>query len=154
MKELVTCTKIFRFSAGHRVWLHETKCKYLHGHNYKAEITATAKHLDSLGRVIDFGVMKELIGRWIGNNWDHRTLIFEEDPFVHKLPIEHIWIALFNPTAENMAKFLLKKSNDIFEREEYPVRVKEVKLWETETCFATAKELSWVTTETLGKPTK
>jgi 6-pyruvoyltetrahydropterin/6-carboxytetrahydropterin synthase len=73
-------TREFQFDAGHRVYGHESKCSHLHGHRYKAEITITAPELDTLGRVADFGWMKDIIGGWIDDNWDHNMILNPDDP--------------------------------------------------------------------------
>src|SRR5262249_22784820 len=56
---MITATRRIQFAAGHRVFGHEGKCRYLHGHNFVALVTAAADDLDAVGRVIDFGVLKE-----------------------------------------------------------------------------------------------
>lgn len=111
------------FSAGHRVVGHESKCKYIHGHNYRVHFFCVAEggNLDTLGRVIDFSVIKTRLCQWLEDCWDHRLLLWEADPlrklFEHAgaaLPAEtmleavnSLFIVPFNPTAENMALFLL-----------------------------------------------
>ena len=61
----ITATRRLQFAAGHRVHGHEGKCRHLHGHNFVVFLTAAAENLDAVGRVIDFGVLKERIGGWI-----------------------------------------------------------------------------------------
>ena len=135
----VTCTKILRFSSGHRLFRHEGKCKFIHGHNYKAEITAMVKNIDNLGRVVDFSVIKEKIGGWIDENWDHKTLLYHGDITMRAaLPFDHVFVCNYNPTVENMAKFLVKKGNEIMGELEKPVEISKVVLWETDTCFSMA----------------
>lgn len=102
-------------STGHRVHGHESKCAHLHGHNYRVHFTCEANEgedaLDSLGRVIDFSVIKEKLCMWIENNWDHKFLISFADPFaptLKKMDPEGVVITTFNPTAENMAAYLLE----------------------------------------------
>jgi len=75
----VNCTRRLTFSAGHRVLGHEGKCQFPHGHNYAAEITAEAIRLDPIGRVVDFSVIKRVVGEWIEQNWDHAFLVNTED---------------------------------------------------------------------------
>lgn len=66
--------------------------------------------LDSLGRVIDFGVIKRLLCEWLESNWDHRFLIWEKDPAAESLSKidPKVVIVPFNPTAENMAAYLVR----------------------------------------------
>jgi 6-pyruvoyltetrahydropterin/6-carboxytetrahydropterin synthase len=67
------------WDAAHRVLRHESKCATLHGHRYIALVTCSAPELDACGRVIDFGVVKEVVGLWIDDNWDHTTLVNRDD---------------------------------------------------------------------------
>ncbi len=107
----ISASRILKFDAGHRVVNHESKCATLHGHEYKAHIYAQSDALDKLGRVIDFGVLKEKIGAWIDENWDHTMILWSEDPaleHVLKCPgYKQPYIMDRNPTAENLAEFLL-----------------------------------------------
>lgn len=99
-------------SCGHRVCNHESKCAHLHGHNYRITfiVRPEEQQLDLIGRVLDFGVVKEKLCQWLEGNWDHKMLIWVDDPFLDDLlemdpdgicPVE------FNPTAENMAEYLV-----------------------------------------------
>lgn len=137
---MITITRKLEFDAGHRVHNHESKCGTLHGHRYVAEITATAPELDSLGRVIDFSVLKEKIGTWIDKEWDHTTLVYEKDELtlaaLNSMPgFKTPFVCPFNPTAENMADFLL---HQVCPRlmQGTGVTVTKIKLWETPNCFA------------------
>lgn len=129
--------RIIKFDAGHRVLNHESKCRNFHGHEYKAEIYAEAYSLDSLGRVIDFSVIKEKIGSWIDDNWDHAMLINVKDPDLstfHSLDGgKKIYECGYNPTAENIAKDLYHWSNDLLRGT--GVKVTKIKLWETSNCY-------------------
>ena len=96
-------------SCGHRVHGHESKCAHLHGHNYRIFFTVQQDNnqLDLIGRVIDFSVIKSRLCEWLETWWDHKMLIWVDDPHLDDLldidpdgvvPVE------FNPTAENMAR--------------------------------------------------
>ena len=96
---------------GHRVVGHESKCRHLHGHNYRIHFTCTATQLDELGRVIDFGVIKELLCMWLEEHWDHKMMIYDEDPLLpslRELVPEDLVVVPFNPTAEAMAQYLVE----------------------------------------------
>lgn len=129
--------RIIKFDAGHRVVNHESKCRTLHGHEYKAEIFAEADTLDSLGRIIDFSIIKQYIGSWIDNNWDHNLIIFKDDPDIELIKqisgAKSAFITDFNPTAENIAAYLLNISNTMLAS--YSVKVIKIKLWETSNCY-------------------
>ena len=75
----VECIRKLTFCSGHRVLGHESKCANAHGHNYSVFIHASADKLDSLGRVIDFGVIKQILNPWLDTNWDHTFLVYKED---------------------------------------------------------------------------
>ncbi len=93
-------------SVGHRVCGHESKCRFLHGHNYRVHFLCEADALDSLGRVIDFGVLKSTLCQWLEDNWDHKFLLWTEDSI--ELPDLGVVRVPFNPTAENMAQYLVE----------------------------------------------
>lgn len=138
--EKISAVRRIQFCAGHRVHKHESKCAHPHGHNYVAYFYARSNRLDEVGRVIDFSVLKEKIGGWIDRYWDHGFIYFSEDQ-----EMDSIFDAAFgkyksyqlylNPTAENMAEFLLKNiCPEVLEGT--GVVVHKVVLWETENCFA------------------
>ncbi len=126
-------------SAGHRVAGHESKCRHLHGHNYRIHFTcasdsagftkavSAALELDTLGRVIDFGVVKEKLCMWVEENWDHKFLCWQNDQLIKSLRyvssntdedemsiddynmfLSSLVLLPFNPTAENMAQYLVE----------------------------------------------
>jgi len=124
-------TRSISFCYGHRLLGHPGKCRYLHGHNARAVITLEGDALDEQGMLVDFqelGAIKE----WINAELDHQMILSQEDPLVPILRDagERILVVDWNPTAEQLARM-------IFERvaaSGYAVR--EVTLWETETCRA------------------
>lgn len=108
----ITITRKLQFDAAHRVMQHESKCRNLHGHRYEVAATFTAKQgLDPLGRIIDFGVIKGKLGAWLDQNWDHATVLFEQDRMLGDAIAQATGQVIFylptNPTAENMAHYLL-----------------------------------------------
>jgi len=108
----ITATRYHDFSTGHRVYGHESKCSHLHGHNYRITFFVEAQELDNIGRVMDFGVIKTLLCNWLEENWDHKFLIWEKDPWcthLQDIDPEGTVIVDFNPTAENMGEFLVNK---------------------------------------------
>lgn len=96
-------------SCGHRVYGHESKCAHLHGHNYRVHFTCEGE-LDTLGRVLDFSVVKERLCMWIERAWDHKFLVWEHDPWADRLVQlnpDGVVRSPFNPTAEAMAAYLV-----------------------------------------------
>ena len=123
---------------------HENKCAHLHGHNYVALVTAEAEKLDIVGRVIDFGVLKERVGGWIDREWDHGFIANEADAEVVAMlsafaprhgAEQRLYRLNGNPTAEVMADYLLRSVCPVV-LAGTGVRVVKVQLWETENCYA------------------
>lgn len=156
---MITITRRFEFDSAHRVWGHESKCKHLHGHRYVAELTVTSADLDSLGRVIDFSVIKDIVSMWIDNNWDHNILLHPEDTLGRiwtraynknkKTKSNRAWmqaLAIFdtkspyifpkdtNPTAENIAKVLFENAARLLKH--LPIKVVHCRVYETPNCYA------------------
>lgn len=138
---MITCTRRVQFCAGHRVYKHESKCSNFHGHNYVALFEATCPSLDAIGRVIDFSVLKDKIGGWIDVFWDHGFIYWAQDreagDALATLPNQKTFVMSNNPTAENMAKYLL---NEICPEllGGTGVVITKVTIWETENCYAVA----------------
>lgn len=106
----ITASRSHDFSCGHRVHGHEGACAHLHGHNYRVTFHVEARALDEIGRVLDFAVIKDRLCRWLEDRWDHRFLVWEQDPMapsLRQLDPEGVVTLPFNPTAENLASHLL-----------------------------------------------
>lgn len=104
-----TAERYHDISCGHRVYGHESKCAHLHGHNYRVHFKCTGT-LDSVGRVIDFSVIKAKLCMWLEDNWDHKFLVYAADPMakvLQELDPYGVVITGFNPTAENIAKHMV-----------------------------------------------
>lgn len=100
----VEATKIFSVDSAHSLVWHKGKCQNLHGHTYKIELTYKDQ-LNKNGIVKDFGE-------------------FEIPDLDHK----YLNDIMPNPTAENMAIYILEKTNAY-----------KVKVWETPTSFVEVK---------------
>ena len=140
MQYLPTITKILEIDAGHRLKRHESKCARLHGHRYVFEVSVVADRLDEVGRVIDFGCVKELVGGWLDREWDHRMLLEEGDPLLFVLDeperaaLDGVVVVSCPPTAENLSRLVYEKATELLAPR--GVRVAGVRCWETPTCFA------------------
>ncbi len=138
-----TATRRLEWDSAHRVLKHESKCATIHGHRYAAEIECESNELDAVGRVIDFGVVKERIGAWIDDNWDHTSLVNSEDAILleatmrdHRLNGRRppYVFERAEPTAENIAAKLFGMSRELLAGTD--VRVIRVRVYETPNCFA------------------
>lgn len=142
---VITCSRIFNFDAAHRVKDHESKCKHLHGHRFLVEATfATDLGLDAVGRIIDFGVLKETLGKWIDDNLDHSTILFSEDQQLGKSISEYtgqdIFYLPYNPTAENIAHYLFTEvCPKLFSGN---VKCIKIKIHETPNCYSEISDTS------------
>jgi 6-pyruvoyltetrahydropterin/6-carboxytetrahydropterin synthase len=136
---MITCTRRIEFDAAHRVMKHNSKCKMLHGHRYVLEASFSAEHLDELGMVIDFGIIKDILGDWVDNNWDHNTILNSKDRAlgeqITQVTGQKIYYLNCNPTAEEMASYLLKEiCPKLFAN--YNITCTQIKLFETPNCYA------------------
>lgn len=120
--EQVAVVRELHFSAGHRVVGHEGHCRHPHGHNYEVWVHARSiAGLDNIGRVIDFGVIKSVIGSWIDQYWDHAFIFWKEDKAMRQSldlfddletggnRTTKKYSLPYNPTAENLAKYLAEQ---------------------------------------------
>ena len=126
-------TREINFCYGHRLLHYDGKCRHLHGHNGRAVITLQAAELDRLGMVMDFSHIKQVITAWIDEMLDHKMLLHRDDPVLPFLRQqgEPVHVMDVNPTAENIARLIF----DFAASQGFPVV--EVRLWETDNCYAT-----------------
>ena len=87
------------FHAAHRLWQHQEKCRYLHGHSYRVKIRAFGE-LNQGGMVADFVDVKNIVSQL-----DHCVILFRDDPLVELLRNagQRLFLLDRNPTAENLA---------------------------------------------------
>jgi 6-pyruvoyltetrahydropterin/6-carboxytetrahydropterin synthase len=132
-------TRTHEIDAGHRVCGHGGQCAHLHGLRYRFALTCTADLLDNLGMVIDFSVIKTRLCHWLDMNWDHRTLIWKQDPWLPALkdldPLGVISVP-FNPTAEQIAEHMVTAIGPVLFNTD-GVRLVACTVHETAKCSAT-----------------
>jgi 6-pyruvoyltetrahydropterin/6-carboxytetrahydropterin synthase len=102
----VTCT--FTFEAAHRLAWHPGKCRNLHGHSYRLDVSVEGP-LDANGVVLDFDTLDGVVRTQVVDQWDHRNL---ND-------------VLDNPTAELLAHRAWELLSDA------GLRLAGLRLWET-----------------------
>lgn len=110
-------------ASAHLIRGYEGKCQYLHGHTWKVEVFLESAELNELGMAEDFAVLKRKLKKLL-STMDHKNLNDLE------------MFQTLNPTAENMAKVIF----DAFAKEIVPLRMKKVKIWESDRAFASYYE--------------
>ena len=95
-----------------------------------------APELDALGRVVDFGVLKAIVGQWLDDHWDHAFIAHQDDELIAWLAANKSrhYVLPYNPTAENLAKALGQVAQALLPE---PLVVMQVKCQETPNCSAT-----------------
>ena len=132
-----TCTRRLEWDSMHRIPRHESKCAAFHGHRYAAEITCFSADLDECGRVVDFGVIKELVGAWIDDHWDHTAILQKSDPEPAIAAVaaanagcgRPVYWLEGAPSAENLVVELARVARELLEPR--GVEIRAVRLWET-----------------------
>lgn len=137
---MISVTKKFTFDAGHRLSNYDGKCRHLHGHTYKCEITVACKVLDNKGMVIDFGDLKKIYNETVDAKFDHKMILQTGDPINQKIgkALEGfksqfnsiVWVT-YNPTAEKMAKDIFEMVNNKIQKIGRGLGVTKVVLYET-----------------------
>lgn len=125
-------SKELTFDMGHRLSKHDGKCFYLHGHTYKVEVTLKGDTLHEVGYLVDFTDVKEML-KEVTDKLDHKTLLFKDDEInkaIYYAVPEHCLMCDFEPTAENIAKYLYEEMKVKFPS------VSKIKVWETPTAYA------------------
>ena len=125
-------SKSVSFCYGHRLLNYQGKCQHLHGHNARAVITLERDSLDERGMVEDFSELKRLVWGWLDSEIDHTLLLHKDDPILPVLQAngERVMVTDENPTAEVLARMIY----EYVAAKGFPVT--DVKLWETETSYA------------------
>ena len=83
----IRITKKFNFETGHALYGYDGKCKNVHGHSYKLEVTVSGKPITDasnvkFGMVIDFGDLKKIVKEEIVDLFDHATVFNKNTPHV------------------------------------------------------------------------
>jgi len=123
----VAVTKSFTFDAAHHLHLYEGKCKSLHGHTYRLQLTVSG-YLNEIGICIDFGDLKTVYQKAIEEPLDHQYLNEVLPPM--------------NTTAENIVGWMWESIEVQLGQPNYmaqSIRLEELTLFETPTSSVTVK---------------
>ena len=114
------------FAAGHALRNYKGACENVHGHNFKVLVTIEGQKLDDTGMLVDFLDVKASMHEVIAG-LDHKFL--NDVP-----PFDKV-----NPSAENIAEYFYEQMTSGLKANPVPVRIREVKVWETDVQSASFK---------------
>ena len=131
-------TRKLEIDAGHRLMRHDGKCKNLHGHRYVFELTLEADALDEVGRVVDFGVVKAVVGKWLDDTFDHGFIVESGDPISSAIQADGTKLVVLDcaPSAENLARVVFENAVRLLSVHGEGLRVVRVRCHETPNCSA------------------
>lgn len=107
----VRLTKTFSFEMAHALLNYDGKCKNIHGHSYKLEVTIIGEPREEPGHpadglVIDFGALKKVVNKEVVDEFDHALVIKadfnDELTDVLSKNFELIVYTDYQPTCENL----------------------------------------------------
>ena len=105
---------------------YEGKCKNLHGHTWKIEVFIASDHLNAIGMVADFVVLKKQLK-------DFLSLI--DHVHLNEMP----YFKVTNPTTENIARYIYEH----FSKDIKPLVISKVRVWESENTSVTYFEKNY-----------
>ena len=103
-------------ASSHQLPGYNGPCRNLHGHTWKIEVTVMGEKLDSLGLVVDFKELKIKLKKVL-------------DPLDHQHLNDLDAFKRINPTTENIARHIYRAFAPLCQ----PLKLKEVRVWESET---------------------
>jgi 6-pyruvoyltetrahydropterin/6-carboxytetrahydropterin synthase len=139
----IRITKQFSFETGHALYGYDGKCKNVHGHSYRLDVTVIGVPISDntnvkFGMVIDFGDLKKIVKEEIVNVFDHATVFNKNTPHIELAKEledrEHnILLVDYQPTSEMM---VIDFADKIKKRLPENIKLHSLKLQETATSFA------------------
>ena len=139
----IRITKHFSFETGHALYGYDGKCKNVHGHSYRLDVTVFGQPISDsthvkFGMVIDFTDLKKIIKEEIVNVFDHATVFNKNTPHVELAKLlsdrgHHVILVDYQPTSEMM---VIDFAERIQSRLTKNIQLFSIKLQETETSFA------------------
>ena len=126
--------KSFSFEAAHRLAKgYLDKCKNIHCHSFKGELTVTCETLDHYDMGIDFSVLKEWL-KTIEAYFDHKLIVFNQDQDLITLCQNNDWEVVImdkNPTSEAIAEYIFNQATQDLEKKHRTCHIKSVMIAET-----------------------
>lgn len=139
----IRITKQFSFETGHALYGYDGKCKNVHGHSYRLDVTVIGKPISDnsnvkYGMVIDFGDLKKIVKEEIVDVFDHATVFNKNTPHLElakelKNRGHNVLLVDYQPTSEMM---VIDFASKIKKRLPNNIELFSLKLQETATSFA------------------
>lgn len=139
----IRITKQFSFETGHALYGYDGKCRNVHGHSYKLDVTVIGEPISDAshvkhGMVIDFTDLKQIVKEEIVNIFDHATVFNKNTPHVElanelKQRGHNVLLVDYQPTSEMM---ILDFAAKIKQRLPQNISLHSLKLQETATSYA------------------
>ena len=137
----VRLTKLFTFEMAHALYNYEGKCKNIHGHSYKLEVTILGYPTDlpgdpQDGLLMDFGDLKKLVNNEVVGVFDH-SLVMKKG-YSNALNtiladnFERLIYVNYQPTCENLIIDFADKIKSVLPNE---VQLHHLVLHETATAY-------------------
>jgi 6-pyruvoyltetrahydropterin/6-carboxytetrahydropterin synthase len=139
---ILRLSRVFHFDMAHVLLNYLGKCKNIHGHAYRLEVTVTGTLCNDVtspmrGILIDFSDFKKLIQNDLIFIWDHALMIHKDsDPILLdalQKNYEKIMIVPFQPTTENM---VCEMASIIKKLLPFNLQLFSLRLYETEKSYA------------------
>jgi len=139
----IRITKQFSFETGHALYGYDGKCKNVHGHSYRLNVTVIGNPISDasnvkFGMVIDFSDLKKIVKEEIVNIFDHATVFNKNTPHVElakelKDRGHNVLLVNYQPTSEMM---VIDFASKIKKRLPENISLYSLKLQETATSYA------------------
>ncbi len=139
----IRITKQFTFETAHALYGYDGKCKNIHGHSYKLDVTVIGQPIADTsnvkcGMVIDFGDLKKIVKAEVVDVMDHAIVLNQHTPHIQladdlKKTGHNVVLVDYQPTSENMVIDFAKRIQSKLSSE---LSLHSLKLRETETAFA------------------
>jgi 6-pyruvoyltetrahydropterin/6-carboxytetrahydropterin synthase len=139
----IRITKQFSFETGHALYGYDGKCKNVHGHSYRLDVTVIGKPISEstnvkFGMVIDFTDLKKIVKEEIVDVFDHATVFNKNTPHVElarelQKRDHNVLLVDYQPTSEMM---VIDFADKIQKRLPNNITLHSLKLQETATSYA------------------
>lgn len=113
------------FASAHNLKNYQGDCENLHGHNWKVEVSVTARELDRAGLGVDFKILKA----------ETKTLLKTLD---HKYLNDLKPFADLSPSSENIARYVFQELSTKLNTAN--IKVDCVTVWESDVACASYYE--------------